>query len=111
VGARRGTGTLLSPSTQRERLRFLPIPGVKGSGGYGFALTNINGWFGHAAILPGYESVAIYLPSQRATIVALVNTDINLQTNEHLSTVIGEAVSGIITPQHVYVEWGNGVEE
>ena len=95
------TGTLLSPATQRQRERFLPtgIAGVKG--GYGLGLLNDNGWIGHNGSLPGYESLTIYLPPQRATVVVLVNSDIVYRGNE-LTTLLGEAITRIITPRHIF---------
>ena len=95
------TGTLLTPAIQRQRERFLPtgIAGVKG--GYGLGLFNDNGWIGHNGSLPGYESLTMYLPSQRATLVVLVNSDIIYRGNE-LTTLLGEAITRIITPRHIY---------
>jgi D-alanyl-D-alanine carboxypeptidase len=95
------TGSLLTAATQRQREQFLPtgIPGVKA--GYGLGLLNDNGWIGHNGSLPGYQSLTIYLPSQRATLVVLVNSDIAYRGNE-LTTLLGEAITKIITPRHVY---------
>lgn len=95
------TGTLLTPATQRQRERFLPtgIAGVKG--GYGLGLLNDNGWIGHNGSLPGYQSLTIYLPPQRATLVVLVNSDTLYRGNE-LTTLLGEAITRIITPRHIY---------
>ena len=100
------TGKLLSAATQKQRLRFKPIPNLAGYGGYGFALSNIHGWIGHPGRLPGYETLAAYLPSQKATIVVLINTDINTFNRSHLSTLMAKAVTRVVTPKHVYVDWG-----
>ena len=97
------TGTLLTPATQRQRERFLPtgIAGVKG--GYGLGLLNDNGWIGHNGSLPGYQSLTIYLPPQRATLVVLVDeSDSLLYRGNELTTLLGEAITRIITPRHIY---------
>lgn len=93
------TGTLLSPATQAERLDVLPtgFPGV----GYGLGILNVNGWIGHNGSLPGYESLTIYLPELDATLVLLLNTDI-LHDGAEPSTLLGTAITEIVTPDHIY---------
>ncbi|RKE17191.1 serine hydrolase [Streptomyces sp. TLI_171] len=94
------TGTLLSPATQAEREKFVPVPGFDDAG-YGLGLFRTHGWVGHNGSLPGYETVTMYLPEQDATMVILLNTDITYQGNEP-STLFAKAVTQIITPDHVY---------
>ncbi len=97
------TGNLLTRATQQQRLRFIPLP-KSGGAGYGLALFNVNGWIGHNGSLPGYESLTIYLPSQQATVVVLLNidnTDIAL-AGPDVTTLIGQAITRIITPEHVF---------
>ncbi|MGI5529906.1 serine hydrolase domain-containing protein [Streptomyces syringium] len=93
------TGALLSPATQAERLKTTPmdIPGD----GYGLGIFNIQGWIGHNGSLPGYESLTVYLPEARATLVILLNTDV-LHDGQEPSTLFGEAVTRIVSPDHVY---------
>ncbi|MFJ4792550.1 serine hydrolase domain-containing protein [Kitasatospora purpeofusca] len=93
------TGTLLSPATQEQRLKMLPtgIPGAD----YGLGIFNIGGWIGHNGSLPGYESLTVYLPEECATLVLLLNSDITAQNSEP-STLVGKAVTSIVTPDHVY---------
>ncbi|GHG50730.1 beta-lactamase [Streptomyces griseocarneus] len=93
------TGALLTPRTQAERLKTLPtpIPGV----GYGLGIFNVQGWIGHNGSLPGYESLTIYLPEERATLVVLLNTDI-LHNRTEPSTLFGKAITEIVTPGHVF---------
>ncbi|MDA5285541.1 serine hydrolase domain-containing protein [Streptomyces sp. Isolate_45] len=93
------TGTLLKPATQAERLRTTPmnIPGD----GYGLGIFNIQGWIGHNGSIPGYEVLPVYLPEAQATMVILLNTD-DLHDGQEPSTLFGEAVTGIVTPAHVY---------
>ncbi|WP_369245678.1 serine hydrolase domain-containing protein [Streptomyces sp. R41] len=90
---------MISPATQKERLTTPPttIPGA----GYGLGIFNVQGWIGHNGSLPGYESLTIYLPSAKTTLVVVLNTDINYQGSEP-STVVGEAVTKIVSPQHVF---------
>ncbi|MCT9090124.1 beta-lactamase family protein [Streptomyces sp. ASQP_92] len=93
------TGTLLSPRTQAERLKTIPstIPGA----GYGLGIFNIQGWIGHNGSLPGYESLTIYLPEAKATLVVLLNTDI-LHNKSEPSTLFGQAITKIVSPGHVF---------
>ncbi|MFJ9821270.1 serine hydrolase domain-containing protein [Streptomyces sp. NPDC101151] len=90
---------MVSPATQKQRLitPATPIPGA----GYGLGIFNVQGWIGHNGSLPGYESLTVYLPSARATLVVLLNTDIDHDGQEP-STLFGEAVTKIISPNHVF---------
>lgn len=93
------TGELLSPATQAQRLRTRPtgFPGL----GYGLGIFDANGWIGHNGSLPGYETVTVYLPSQKATMVIMINTD-SLSGGQEPSTLLARAVTQIATPGHVY---------
>ncbi|MFC6982161.1 serine hydrolase domain-containing protein [Streptomyces cirratus] len=93
------TGTLLTPATQAERLKTRPI-GVPGDG-YGLGIFDVQGWIGHNGSLPGYEVLCVYLPQARATMVIVLNTDV-LHDGQEPSTLFGEAVTRIVSPQHVY---------
>ncbi|MFB7468752.1 serine hydrolase domain-containing protein [Streptomyces sp. NPDC056224] len=93
------TGTLLTPATQAERLKTTSI-GIPGAG-YGLGIFNIQGWIGHNGSLPGYETLTVYLPEDRATMVVLLNTDVEYRGQEP-STLFGEAITSIVTPDHVY---------
>lgn len=92
-------GRLLNPATQKERLRFGPtsIPQVQ----YGLGIMRVGGWIGHNGELPGYETLALQLPSQRATLVILVNSDTDYR-GQSLSTMLGRAVTEIVTPRNVF---------
>ncbi|MCX4905714.1 serine hydrolase [Streptomyces sp. NBC_00878] len=93
------TGTLLSPQTQRERLKMLPtgFPGTN----YGLGIFESDGWIGHNGSIPGYESVTVYLPSKKATLVVLVNTDVPHEGQEP-SSLLARAITAIATPGNVY---------
>ncbi|MFI6034686.1 serine hydrolase domain-containing protein [Streptomyces sp. NPDC051315] len=92
-------GRLISPATQKQRLTAPPtqIPGA----GYGLGIFDVQGWIGHNGSLPGYESLTIYLPSARTTLVVVLNTDIDYK-NEEPSTLFGDAITTIISPDHVF---------
>ncbi|MGX1885493.1 serine hydrolase domain-containing protein [Streptomyces sp. NPDC055287] len=93
------TGTLLRPETQRERLKLLPtgFPGTS----YGLGILKTGGWIGHNGSLPGYESVTVYLPSQKATLVLMLNTDASYEGQEP-STLLARAITEVVTPNNVY---------
>lgn len=93
------TGTLLSPQTQKERLKTLPtgFPGTS----YGLGIFNSDGWIGHNGSIPGYESVTVYLPSKKATLVVLLNTDISYEGKEP-SSVLAQKITEIVTPKNIY---------
>ncbi|MGE7389847.1 serine hydrolase domain-containing protein [Streptomyces sp. NPDC004126] len=93
------TGTLLTPATQAERLKTTSV-GIPGAG-YGLGLFDVQGWIGHNGSLPGYESLGVYLPEEKATLVVILNTDA-LHDGQEPSTLFGEAITEIVTPDHVY---------
>ncbi|MEU6285383.1 serine hydrolase domain-containing protein [Streptomyces sp. NPDC047028] len=90
---------MVSAATQKERLTTPPTP-IAGSG-YGLGIFNVQGWIGHNGSLPGYESLTVYLPSTQTSLVVVLNTDINHNGSEP-STVFGEAITKIISPDHVF---------
>jgi D-alanyl-D-alanine carboxypeptidase len=94
------TGKLLSRATQRQRTQFIQIPTIP-SAAYGLGLVNIDGWIGHNGSLPGYESVTVYLPAKRMTMVVLINSDISPPQAE-LSSLVGAAITKVISPAHIY---------
>jgi len=89
------TGSLLTRATQKQRLRFIPAPG---GFGYGLALYKLNGWIGHSGLIPGYETLSTYLPSQQATLVVLINT----HTTDFPLLPLAKTITKIITPKHIY---------
>ncbi|MFF3379622.1 serine hydrolase domain-containing protein [Streptomyces sp. NPDC002680] len=93
------TGKLLSPQTQAQRLKTLPtgLPGLS----YGLGIFETGGWIGHNGSIPGYETVTVYLPSKKATLVIMINTD-SLSEGQEPSTLLARAVTGIVTPKNVY---------
>lgn len=92
-----GTGALLAPATQTDRLAGLSpaAPGV----GYGFAIFDTHGWIGHNGDIPGYTTVLVYLPARDATLVVSVNSDV---PENHAAGQIATALTEIVTPEHRY---------
>lgn len=92
-----GSGALLSPQTQAARL----------SGGspaaprtdYSFAIFDVRGWRGHNGDIPGYATVAVYLPERDATLVVFVNSDV---PELHSAGEIAYDVTRIATPGNIY---------
>lgn len=93
------TGKLLTPAAQKQRVRFIAVPGFRNVG-YGLGLRANNGWIGHSGDIPGYLTLMIYRPSQQATVVVLLNTDVLTQQVAFLK--LAEAITTIITPKHAY---------
>ncbi|MEU9088030.1 serine hydrolase domain-containing protein [Streptomyces sp. NPDC048357] len=91
-------GRLLTPATQAQRLRTGPVgvPGIS----YGLGIADVNGWLGHNGELPGYETIAAQLPQRKATLVVLVNSDVD--RGGSYSTTIGRAVTRIVAPDHLW---------
>ncbi|MFE3639146.1 serine hydrolase domain-containing protein, partial [Streptomyces sp. NPDC059168] len=90
---------MISAAAQRQRLDTPPtaIPGA----GYGLGIFDVQGWIGHNGSLPGYETLTIHLPEARTTLVVALNTDIG-HDNQEPSTLLGRAVTRIISPGHVF---------
>jgi D-alanyl-D-alanine carboxypeptidase len=95
------TGKLLTPQMQAQRLQTVGSPGMPPQDGYGLGIFNLGGWIGHNGSLPGYQTVVVYLPQKRTTLVILVNTDIEYQGSEP-STTLATAITKELTPDHVY---------
>ncbi|KLO30330.1 serine hydrolase domain-containing protein [Mycobacterium haemophilum] len=95
------TGKLLSPAMQRQRLETVDEPGVPVRIRYGLGIGNFAGWIGHDGTLPGYETVAVYLPDKQLTLVILTNTNIDYR-GEAASMTLAAAVTKIVSPDHRY---------
>lgn len=101
LGARRRNGQAAHPGHPKTTPRFIAPPGRTGFA-YGLGLENTNGWIGHDGDMPGYESLAIYLPSRKATVVVLINTGTDITARVAPKEKLDEAITRIITPNHVY---------
>nr|WP_245234221.1 serine hydrolase domain-containing protein [Mycobacterium sp. PS03-16] len=91
------TGALLRPETHARRLAdgSEVVPGAA----YAFALFNAHGWIGHNGDIPGYATVAVYLPERNATLVVIANSDI---PEPHSAGQLATDITAIATPDHVY---------
>jgi D-alanyl-D-alanine carboxypeptidase len=70
-----GSGSLLKPAMQRERLR--PNIASRAAGrAYAFAIGTEGGWLMHSGELPGYNTQIAYLPARRLAVVVLANADV-----------------------------------
>ena len=95
------TGDLLTRQMQEQRLQTVGAPGLPPQDGYGLGIFNLAGWIGHNGSLPGYQTVAVYLPEKQTTMVILTNTDIESQGGEP-STTLATAITKELTPDHIY---------
>lgn len=75
-------GALLPLDLQLQRLRTVPIgdlpplPGFPGQplpSGYGLGIARFGDYLGHNGAVPGYQSIAVYDPYRKSTIVMLLN--------------------------------------
>lgn len=96
------TGRLLTPLTQAQRLQTVSPPGFRSDAGYGLGLFRVAGWIGHNGSMPGYQALAVHLPSAKTTMVVLLNTD-DPADGEEPSSVFAAAITRIITPRHVFL--------
>ncbi len=95
------TGEMLTAAMQRQRLETISEPGVTADIGYGLGIFNLAGWIGHSGTVPGYGTVAVYLPDQQLTLIILVNTDIRYRGNDPCMT-LASAITKVISPEHIY---------
>ncbi|GMU58169.1 MAG: beta-lactamase [Candidatus Xenobia bacterium] len=90
-----GTGSLLSPALQAERLKP-NLASQAGGRAYLFALgREPGGWLAHDGEIPGFNTQIAYLPSLDATIVVMVNCDIGKAP----AAQIFAALASIIAPE------------
>ena len=62
---------------------------------------NVSQWRGHNGSLPGYQTLALYRPQSKTTVVAFINTDVEVK-GKAPSTLLGEAITKVLSPKHVY---------
>ena len=95
------TGKLLTPKTQAQRLETVPWPNEPEGTVHGLGIQGYSGWLGHVGDLPGSNSVELYLPSQRATMVIFANIYPSKDLTRTPVVVLANEVSKIISPSHV----------
>jgi D-alanyl-D-alanine carboxypeptidase len=101
-----GTGALLSPRAQRERLTFVPV-GAGLPGGYGLGVGTKNGWILHDGQIPGYSSFLGYLPALHAVLVVSVTSDISYK-KQAPGNMVANALSQVAMPNHSLTGNGTG---
>jgi len=94
------TGSLISPAMQKERLTWVTMPPMTPEHAYGIGIAINHGWLGHTGELPGYNCAAHYLPSKKAVIVVMVNTDIPVG-KANPAPMIFKALATVLTPENV----------
>ena len=107
------TGTLLSPSMQRQRLQLVPIPlpgapPLPGTGvsaripaAYGLGIFSSGGLLGHKGEVSGYNADMFYLPAKDATIIVLANANdpqFLASTGEDVGDAAAISIAQIVLP-------------
>lgn len=92
------TGKLISPAMKQEQQTFLPAP-TEGNGSlYGLALEFQNGWLGHNGNILSYMAWPYYLPSERITMVVMLNSGANIRDVWEMI----QDITRVISPDYVF---------
>ncbi len=95
-----GTGALLEPATQLQRL--IPNPHSEGGGrAYLFAVGREDGWLAHEGETPGFNTQVAYLPALKASIVVITNSDISNAKAVSPAAAMFSALARVIAPKNV----------
>jgi D-alanyl-D-alanine carboxypeptidase len=94
------TGSLLSPEMQKQRLTYVTLPPNTAVRKYGLGVGSDHGWLGHTGELPGYNTGAYYLPSMKATIVMMVNSDIPANGVNPVAAIF-KSLTKVVSPGNV----------
>ncbi len=96
-----GDGALLTPATQRLRLRTVPIPGSPSYVGYGLGLIVLNDFYGHDGEIPGFISAMLASPAHHTTIVVMLT---NSTAGGDAALALATQLAKILVPSE---PWGN----
>jgi D-alanyl-D-alanine carboxypeptidase len=102
-----GTGKpLLSPKTQAQRTDWVKFPPNSPVQRYGLGVFDFDGWIGHNGGIPGYTTIAWYLPQRHLALVVSVNSDIHVGAAVpnyayEPASEIGHRLTKILSPDHV----------
>ena len=91
-------GKLISPAMKQEQQQFLPAPAEGDGALYGLALENQNGWIGHNGNIMSYMVYPYYLPSERMTMVVMLNSGADIPG----SWLMIQDITRIISPNNVW---------
>lgn len=92
------TGKLISPTMKQEQQQFLSAPQEGDGALYGLALENQNGWIGHNGNILSYMVYPYYLPSERMTMVVMLNSGADIPGSWKLI----QDITRIISPRNVW---------
>lgn len=92
------TGELISPAMKQEQQTFLPAPTEGDDALYGLALEFQNGWLGHNGNIFSYMVWPYYLPSERITMVVMLNSGANIRDVWEMI----QDITRIISPDNVF---------
>jgi D-alanyl-D-alanine carboxypeptidase len=92
------TGKLISPAMKQEQQTFLPAPTEGDDSLYGLALEFQNGWLGHNGNIFSYMVWPYYLPSERITMVVMLNSGANIRDVWEMI----QDITRIISPDNVF---------
>src|SRR5215217_780246 len=94
-----GAGTLLTPETQRERLRFEPVPsGSRLPVGYGLGIMDVAGFVGHNGAIYGYSTWVLYDPESKGSLVVLANRG---ELTTEYAAPIAVAITQLLFPARI----------
>jgi D-alanyl-D-alanine carboxypeptidase len=91
-------GKLTSLAMKQEQQQFLPAPAEGDGALYGLALENQNGWIGHNGNIMSYMVYPYYLPSERMTMVVMLNSGADIPG----SWLMIQNITRIISPTNVW---------
>ena len=89
-------GKPISPAMKQQRDQFLPAPQEGDGALYGLALENQNGWIGHNGNIMSYMVYPYYLPSERITMIVMLNSGADIPG----SWAVMQDITRIITPNN-----------
>jgi D-alanyl-D-alanine carboxypeptidase len=89
-------GKPISPAMKQQRDQFLPAPQEGDGALYGLALENQNGWIGHNGNIMSYMVYPYYLPSERITMIVMLNSGADIPG----SWAMMQDITRIITPNN-----------
>jgi D-alanyl-D-alanine carboxypeptidase len=102
-----GTGRpILSRASQREREQWVGFPPNSPKQRYGIGVFDFSGWIGHNGGIPGYTTIAWYLPAKRMSLVVAVNSDIHRGPTlpnyaYEPASEIASRLTRVLSPRHV----------
>jgi D-alanyl-D-alanine carboxypeptidase len=94
-----GTGALISPELQAERLNWDRLGDNDDNWHYTFGLEENSGWIGHNGMIPGYFTFEVYNPEVDATIVIAMNSDKKVNGEQGINVLLRD-ISKILFPDN-----------